>query len=131
MVYTGLVISFLLRQIENYSNMLLADGQVEFDCTANKENNMERFKELGDIQPRRRELLEVSNGAGTLVSTCGSLSWQIKQPPNGSEYLVDISKGKGLRVGLTWNVPWTASSSCGEGKHNQITVHTFNNEVTR
>ena len=74
-------------------------------------------------------MLELSNGAKNLRSTCGSLSWQIKQP-DGSQYLVDTSEElRGLRVGLTWNVPWTTTESCGEGKHNQITVRTFNNEA--
>ena len=47
--------------------------------------------------------------------------------PEGSPYLV---KGRrGLRLGLTWNVPWTHLEECGEGKHNEVTVRTFNNEV--
>ena len=119
---------FYLVKIENYSDMLLSDGRVEFSCTANKKDNEQRFEGLGDIQPQSRDLLELSNGAKHWVSSCGSVSWQV-QRPNGSRYLVDTSEG--LRVGLTWNVPWTASASCGEGKHNQVTVRTFNNKVRR
>ena len=42
-------------QIENYSNMLLSDAQVEFHCTANNEKNKNIFEELKDIQPPSRE----------------------------------------------------------------------------
>ena len=99
----------------------------EFYCTANQNKNNESFEALGDIQPRSKDLLELSNGAVDLRGTCGSLSWQIKQP-DGSQYLVDTRDrdgSGGLRVGLTWYVPW----SCGEGKHNQMTVKTFNKKV--
>ena len=107
--------------------MLLSDAKMEYSCTANKQDNKKRFEGLGDIQPQSRDLLEVSNGAEHWISSCGSLSWQV-QRPSGSPYLVDTSQ-EGLRVGLTWNVPWTFSAKCGEGKHNQATVRTFNNEV--
>ena len=42
-------------QIENYSNMLLSDAQVEFHCTANKKKNENIFEKLGDIQTLSRE----------------------------------------------------------------------------
>ena len=42
-------------QIENYSNMLLSDAQVEFRCPANNEKNENIFEELKDIQPLSRE----------------------------------------------------------------------------
>ena len=113
-------------KIENYSNMLLSDAQVEFYCTGNKGNNQKRFAELSDLPPRSQEQLEFSNGAEWNRATCGSLSWQIKQP-DGAGYLVrETSQGaEGLRVGLTWYVLW----KCGEGIHNQITVRTFNRKV--
>ena len=82
------------------------------------------------MPPSDRDLLENGNGGWQYYGTCGSLSWQIKRP-DGSKYLVDTEKSglQGLRVGLTWSIPWVGSVSGCDGKENQITVRTFNNEA--
>ena len=82
------------------------------------------------MPPSDRDLLENGNGGWQYYGACGSLSWQIKRP-DGSKYLVDTEKSglQGLRVGLTWSIPWVGSVSGCDGKENQITVRTFNNEA--
>ena len=71
-------------------------------------------------------MLEFDNYGSSGVRTCGSVSWQIKNE-DGSKYVVrSDSKGKeeGLRVGITWYVPWQCDKT-----DNQLTVKTFNNKV--
>ena len=110
--------------------MLLSDVRADLDRCTNKENNERRFQKLTDIPPQSRDLLENGNGGWQFYGACGSVSWQIKEP-NGSRYLVEAGKWAltGLRVGLTWSLPWTSSVSACRGRQNEITVRTFNNEA--